>query len=234
LKNDRYEHDGRLYAMGGHGIVRRRDFQLRGSAGDSVCLGFSSDEQSRVEYPFDFDLTVTFRLFDARLVIEYCVQNTGRETMPFTIGSHPAFALRDDARGIEDYQIEFSNPETLDLYQLDGTLVGEKTVTNYLMNGRVIDLVPGIFDNDALIFRNISSSMISLVNRKFGREVTVDTGGAPHLGIWSKPGGRFVCIEPWHGHSDHINATGRLSDKPDMKRLDPGYSFDAGYSITVA
>lgn len=234
LRNDTYEYAGQHYQMPQHGIVRRRDFRMRESTDNSLTLAFESDAESRESFPFDFELTVTFRLMQSRLTVGYTVVNTGSSPMPFTIGSHPAFALHPESTDISDYQVVFSRPETLDRYQLDGTLIGANVQRNYLDNATTIDLHPSIFDNDALIFKQIKSDQVSLCSRRLGKLVTVDTGGAPHLGIWAKPGAPYVCIEPWHGYSDHVGSTGRLQDKLSMKWLDPRYSFDAGYAITLA
>lgn len=233
LKNDAYEFEGRQYSMGGHGIVRRQVSQIVRHEPAELELCFSENEDTLSAFPFRFELHVTFRLQGARLLIDYCVQNKDDRAMPFAIGSHPAFALRKDSR-FSDYSVEFSEPETLDLYRLDGTLIGTSVRSGFLSNTKLLPLRDDMFDNDALIFKHIRSNAVTLIeNKKNQRLVTVDTGGAPHLGIWSKPGADFLCIEPWHGYSDSVNASGRLQDKLAMKWLDPGYSFDAGYGISI-
>jgi galactose mutarotase-like enzyme len=233
LKNDAYEFEGRQFAMGGHGIVRKRAFKVLRHEPAELEFCFSETEETLLEYPFRFELHVTFRLQGARLLIDYCVKNNDDRPMPFSIGSHPAFALRKDSN-FSEYSIEFSEPETLDLYRLDGTLISQSVQSRYLNNARFLVLQDDMFETDALIFKHIRSDAITLVDNKTNQPViTVDTGGAPHLGIWSKPNADFLCIEPWHGYSDSVNASGRLQDKLAMKWLDPGYSFDAGYGISV-
>ncbi len=232
LKEDRYELDGKHYEMGGHGIVRKRVFNVLRHEPAELELRFRADDQSLQSYPFQFDLHVTFRLQGARLLVDYCVHNKDTRLMPFTIGSHPAFALRAGS-AFSEYSIEFSEPETLDLYRLDGTLIGTAVQRNFLQARRALALRNDMFDNDALIFKNIRSQNISIINNSTSeRLVTVDTRGAPHLGIWSKPNASYLCIEPWHGHSDEVTATGNLRDKPNMKWLDPAYTYDAGYGIS--
>lgn len=232
LKHDCYEFEGRHFSMGGHGIVRQQRFDVVRHEPAELELCISQNAKTLEAYPFRFDLHVTFRLQGARLQIDYCVQNKDDRPMPFTIGSHPAFALRDGSQ-FSDYSIEFSEPETLDLYRLDGTLIGTSVQSRFLNNTKILALRDDMFDNDALIFKHIRSNVIAVIdNNDRQRLVTVDTGSAPHLGIWSKPGAGFLCIEPWHGYSDSVNASGRLQDKLAMKWLDPGYSYDAGYGIS--
>jgi galactose mutarotase-like enzyme len=43
-----------------------------------------------------------------------------------------------------------------------------------------------------------------------------------YLGIWSKPGAGFVCIEPWQGYASPENFDGELKDKPGMALVPPG------------
>ena len=96
-----------------------------------------------------------------------------------------------------------------------------------------ITLDEHLFDRDALIFKNIQSDKITLRCRQQPR-LTVDTGGAPHLGLWAKPGAPYVCIEPWFGTSDSVESDGEFANKPDLKTLAPGDTFSHTIGITLA
>ena len=50
----------------------------------------------------------------------------------------------------------------------------------------------------------------------------IDFPDTPYLGIWSKPGARFVCVEPWHGLADPVGFAGDLADKSGVFTLPPG------------
>ena len=148
--------------------------------------------------------------------------------MLFTIGSHPAFALQHPPG---EYSIYFSKPETLKHFPLtsDGLLMPG---VDYLHNTQTLPLTETLFDDDALIFKNIQSNAISLHHRD-KPIVTVNTGGAPHLGIWAKPAARFVCIEPWFGYSDSTADGGAIADKPQMKSLSAGELFNYEWDILL-
>jgi galactose mutarotase-like enzyme len=45
---------------------------------------------------------------------------------------------------------------------------------------------------------------------------------ASHLGVWSKPGAPFLCIEPWRGVADPAGFAGELGDKPGVFVIAPG------------
>jgi galactose mutarotase-like enzyme len=44
----------------------------------------------------------------------------------------------------------------------------------------------------------------------------------PHLGIWTRPGAGFVCIEPWQGYASPKDFDGELRDKPGILSIAPG------------
>ena len=89
--------DGRFYPMPAHGFARDHAWRLRAfgrdGAGPFAALGLSSDPETRVHYPFDFELTVEYRLADEALRVRYTVE-AGEENggpMPFAIGNHVTF-----------------------------------------------------------------------------------------------------------------------------------------------
>jgi galactose mutarotase-like enzyme len=55
----------------------------------------------------------------------------------------------------------------------------------------------------------------------------------PHLGIWTKPGADFVCIEPWQGHSSSTDFNGNFADKPGIITLDVGEQRVWWFSVEV-
>jgi len=66
-----------------------------------------------------------------------------------------------------------------------------------------------------------------------GPAVRVDFPQMPHLGIWSKPGAGFVCIEPWHGYAAPQGFAGELSEKEGAMNLASGGSAEFVMAITV-
>jgi galactose mutarotase-like enzyme len=55
----------------------------------------------------------------------------------------------------------------------------------------------------------------------------------PDLGIWSKPGARFVCIEPWHGHADPQDFAGDFRSKPGIIEVAPGAEWRCRMLVTL-
>jgi hypothetical protein len=67
---------------------------------------------------------------------------------------------------------------------------------------------------------------------KFSNEsISVEYSGFPYLGIWAKPGGKFVCIEPWLGISDSCDTNQNFETKEGILRLEANSTFKASYKI---
>jgi galactose mutarotase-like enzyme len=54
------------------------------------------------------------------------------------------------------------------------------------------------------------------------RSLTVSFPDMPHLGIWTKPGAGFICIEPWQGYASPEAFDGELAEKPGIVLIPPG------------
>lgn len=230
LKNERIQVGETYFPLSKHGFARGSEFIVIEQTADRLSLELKSNAQSKLVYPYDFALIVSFDLSKANLAISYNVINTGEVTMYFTIGSHPAIRLPLEVSNLEDYSVEFSEPETLKRYILQDGLSPKEGV-DFLNNEQSISITSDLFNQDALIFRHIKSHKISITHKDFGTRASILTGGAPHLGIWAKPGAAYVCIEPWFGYDDPVDASGKIEEKPGMIPLKPESSFSTGIAI---
>jgi galactose mutarotase-like enzyme len=232
LKQDQFQHNGQTYQLTKHGFARDAEFKLVIDEPEQKSFLLSSSPHTREYYPFDFELEVFFSLNESGLTVRYEVRNKTDDEMLFTLGSHPAFALTMGENGLGDYTIEFESSEQLDRHYLDNGLLATSPITNYLNNSNTIQLSAELFNDDALIFKNIKSRRVSIVHKQAGKTVTLGLDDAPHLGIWSKPGAEFVCLEPWFSHDDATDSDGLLINKPGMLSLSPQGIFSTSYSIT--
>lgn len=233
LKNEQIQIQGQSYPLGKHGFARSSEFKVVEQTTDRLSLQLNSSTESKKLYPYDFSLVISFDLSNANLAISYKVSNTGDDTMFFTIGSHPAIRLPLENSVLEDYSVVFDEAETLQRYVLQEGLMPDEGV-DYLQNEKSIPLTADIFNHDALIFRDIKSHKISIFHKDSGVRASVLTGGAPHVGIWAKPGAAYVCIEPWFGYDDPVDTSGHIEDKASMMPLEPGSSFTTGIAIQAS
>jgi len=223
LKDGHMSHNDKQYAMPRHGLARRSRFTLLSQSDNAVTLVLKADSESLQQYPWNFELQVTFALNHSNLTIHYDVLNNDSSDMLFTIGSHPAFALAvDKPSDLESYCVQVEQEESLKRYKLDDAGLLQRT--HEAFNSNKIQLSQTLFNEDALVFRDISAGAVSLKHNN-KTVLTVDSGGAPHLGIWSKPGAAFVCIEPWLGTSDFKDSDGVFKNKDDLQNLSPGQTF---------
>ena len=118
------------------------------------------------------------------------------------------------------------------LYLVDG-LVGTEYAKDILVNKRIININSHTFDNDAIIMKGITNKKISLKNKHMNKPIlTMTFDEFTYLGIWSKPGAPFICIEPWLSTADNVNSTGVFTQKQDIILLKPNDTFDIGI-ITI-
>lgn len=210
------------YALSRHGFARDRRFEVVRRTENEALFRQVSDNATRKMYPFEFELDVAFRLDSSVLVMEASVRNTGNEPMPASLGFHPAFRwpLPYDAARSE-HGIEFENEEPGRVRRLDanGLLTDVRHPTP--VQGRGLTLHDGLFTQDVVIFDQLHSRHLTY-GAATGPRLQVSFPNATHLGLWSKPGAGFVCIEPWRGVADPAGFAGSLNDKPGVFRVAQG------------
>ena len=233
LKRNQTIINGRTYEILQHGFARDMEFEPVTKLDNFHSYVLKSNKYTMARYPFDFELYNTYRQEENKLIFIYKVINTGNSNMPIGLGSHPAFNIDQDDLKRGNYYLEFAEEETRAhfLYLIDG-LVGTEYAKNILEGNRRISLNEHTFDNDAIIVKGIQNKKISLKNSRTRKTVlTMDFNGWPYLGIWSKPGAPFICLEPWMSTADRINSTNVFAKKPDMITLTPGEEFENKFSV---
>lgn len=225
--------NGRTFEIPQHGFARDLEFEPVTKLDNFHSYVLKSNKYTMCRYPFDFELYNTYRQEDNKLIFIYKVINTGNVKMPFALGSHPAFKIDPDDMKRGNYYLEFAEEEDKAhfLYLVDG-LVGTEYARNKLVNNKYILLDEHTFDNDALIIKGIQNKKISLKNKRTGKTVlTMEYNDWQYLGIWSRPGAPFICLEPWTSTADRINSNNVFVQKPDMKVLEPQAEFEAKFTV---
>jgi len=109
LYGGKYRYAGQEYCLPIHGFAKDSEFAVT-AAEDALTCVLEADDATRAVYPFDFRLTVVYRLKNDRtLRVESTVTNTGKGELPFSLGAHPGFRvpLREGER-FEDYYLRFA------------------------------------------------------------------------------------------------------------------------------
>ena len=229
-KEGKYTYKGIEYPMGRHGFARDNEFELVEIGENNLKFSYKSNEESLKVYPFNFEFIINYVITADGVNLEYEVFNKEDGEMYFNLGTHPAFMASEFP--VTDYYLEFSEPETLDLYTLVGLTVAKETKP-YLKNEKVIKITEDLFKDDALVFKGHKSEYLSLKNVNNSEEVKVSLKDFTWLGIWAPPGAPFVCLEPWCGVADMEDHNGDLTKKEAVNKLEKGGSFKRVMEIIV-
>ena len=90
-----------------------------------------------------------------------------------------------------------------------------------------------MFQEGVYIFEDGQLDQVGLAAADGSPLVMLSCKGFPYVGVWSKPGRPFVCLEPWYGRSDNKDFAGDLSQKTGVQKLERDGVFHVCYSITV-
>ena len=213
LPNDIAICDGEAFPMRQHGFARNKQFSIVGASASECILQLTSDDETRQQFPFDFVLEVAFVIEDAALRIGATVFNKSPRAMPISFGFHPAFRWPLPYGGSrQDHEIRFERSESAPIRRVtDGLL--DVTASSEVFEGSVMALDDAMFLPGALIFDRLKSRAVN-----FGvpgePSIRIRFPDLPHLGVWTKPGAGFLCIEPWQGYATPLGFAGDLKDKP--------------------
>ncbi len=227
--------DGHKYEMPKHGLVRNSNKpRLIEQTGTSLRFQLNWDEESLKHYPFKFQLDMVFSLVGKTLTVEHHIKNLGDETMFYSLGAHPAFNCPLRAGEVyEDYHLEFEKEEFAytQMVDLSGLIASEQKLV--MDNSAILPLHSHLFDDDALIFKQLKSREVTLNHKDRGATLSVKFEDFDYLGIWAKPGAQFVCIEPWLGIGDSVDFNNQFSEKDGIRKLEAGKAELKTYSITI-
>lgn len=228
---------GKEYHMDIHGFARHSLFQVMEQTENSICFELRDNEETRREYPCCFILSVFYELIEDSIFITYRVINPSEERIYFGIGGHPGFRLPlEEGLEFEDYYLEFegvSFPERVG-HTESCFLSGEDEAFS-LENGKYLRLSHGMFDEDAIVLRNMSDK-VTLKTDKGTRSVTVSYPSLPYLGLWHAPKTRapYLCIEPWSSLPSRQGVVEELCYKSDLVRLGAGEEYKNTWSIQIS
>lgn len=192
--------DGTDYPMPMHGVVRRAEFALKEKCENRMTFAFSSNEETKKAYPFDFLFLVTYTVEGATLSVRYDVENMQPSPLYFACGGHESFMLDGDVDG---YKLVFDEEEEFLHRPHDGGgfLTGEKI---YLGNGKELPVPKNyLLDGSTVILQGIRSDALTLCQKDGKALARVTFTGFENLLLWRPDNAAYmVCIEPWSNLPD--------------------------------
>lgn len=235
LRDGRVDIGGQAYEMGRHGFARRSEFTLTDRGPDFAVLELRESSETLAQFPFPFVLQVRHQLFENGFSTAFAVENPGEAPLPFCIGAHTAIRcpLLPGER-FEDYELIFDQPEDADSLLLNAQGLIRGGGREPMLRGGRVALDYEVFRRlDTIIFQGLRSRRVSLRHKSTGRGVSLDFRDFPMAAFWTKPGGPFLCMEPWHGCAAYTGESGRFQDKPHVITLAPGESKELTYIFTL-
>ena len=234
IKNGGYDYNGKTYHFNRHGFAKEMEFEVESKSESSATLVLKTSDASLNMYPFYFKFSIVYTIIGNELEVKYVVENKGTELMYFSVGAHPAFKVPLTANeNYDDYYLSFSEEENAGIYPIasDGLILNSSVP--YLENTNKLPLKKELFYNDALIFKDLKSTSISILNNNNKNGLTVSYEGMPYMGIWSFRDADFVCIEPWCGLGDTETTTGNIVDKEGIVVLKEAETFSRSWKVAV-
>lgn len=240
LENGKAKAFGKECNMKRHGVARINPFEIKEQGKNFVTFIQKSDDNTKKEFPFDYNLEIKYTVVGSTVTTEYTVINTGSERLPFVIGGHPAFNCPLEAdEAFEDYSVKFEGAVTKKFLRPD-VHTGLVDVSKRFAvcnsgdeNSTVIEMRHDLFVDDAMVFENIEPKAAELTGKN-GRGVRIEYQDFANLLIWSSAnGGPFVALEPWTGISNCSDEDEIFENKRGMTVLEPSAQASFKFKVTL-
>ena len=217
-----YQAKNKTYSMGNHGFTRRSEFTLVQLTNNTVTLLLKDNEETYSQYPYHFELYVTYELINSKVNIKYTIYNKDEEIMPFGFGLHPGFNVPIGDSTFNNTYIEFSDKE----YQDNDSgkyIVDNKIKLDYKMFKDV--------KYNALIYKDINSEYVILNQKDYN--IKVGCKDFNYLAFWTVDNAPFICIEPWDSIGDLEESNIPFEKREGMINLDVNNDYNKEYYIEI-
>lgn len=237
LPNGEMQAFGKRCTMKRHGVARINPFEVLEQHKNSVTFVQRSDENTRRDFPFDYELKIKYTINGDTVTNEYTVTNTGEDKLPFVIGGHPAFNCPlSNGEKFEDYKVVFDKNITKPCLRPNHHTGLVNVYENFdeMHGGDTLSLVHELFEEkDALIFENCEAKSATLIG-KSGKGVKIEFQDMNNLLIWSAVGNApFVALEPWTGLASCNDEDGLFEHKRGMTVLEKDETASFKFKITM-
>jgi galactose mutarotase-like enzyme len=233
LAGGRYRLGDRTYALNRHGFARGKPFEIVTTTPSSAIFRLRADASTLSVYPFQFELDVAFAVTGATLAVIASVRNTGEEELPASLGFHPGFLWPlPQALAKSSHFLEFETDEPAPIRRIDASGLVSPRLHATPIVGRQLALSDDLFRDDVIILDQVRSRSL-VYGATDGPRIEIRFPDARYLGLWTKPGAPFLCIEPWQGIADPAGFDGDFRDKPGVFRVAPGDAQALSMEIRV-
>lgn len=243
LKDGEAESAEGTISLARHGLARLNQFEVVEKSDSSVTLQLKSTEETRMSYPYDFELKLIFSVAGDTLTQTYEITNPANVVLPFTLGAHPAFNIpipSVEATSLDQYHLLFTRSWTSYGPSItDEGLCDYTTPQRLIVDSDTLSLSWELIDREKTItLEDVPDRRITLATSteapSEAHGIQMDFEGFDYLGIWSAaPGCPFVALEPWCGIADTVDCDGIFEHKPGIMCLEPEQSITKTLSVKV-
>lgn len=236
LTNKTYELYGKQYHMEIHGFLPYEEMECLKMGKSEVMLRLRDNERLYQIYPFHFEYNLCYKLEQNKICVTIEIHNLDNKTMYFGLGGHPGFNVPlEDTLRFEDYYLEFAQKcEPLQVTFSEKCFVTDENKPYPLVEDRKIPLKHEMFDDDAIVLRNIVKE-VSLKSEKGKRAVKVMFPQMDYIGFWHWPKStvHYICIEPWSSLPAREGVIEDLEKQKNIVRLDKGKKYTNTWFIEI-
>jgi galactose mutarotase-like enzyme len=200
LLSDTFAYKGRVGTdLKQHGFARLMPWRVLQSSGDALALGLASDATTLKRFPWRFQAQLSFQVRERSLQLLFSLENTDSEPLPFALGYHPYFQVRDSDKA--HVQIDSRATQAFD------------NVRKQIVPFAGFDLTQPELDLHLLDHHSQACSLVwpdgSALRMQADPEFVVWV-------VWTLAGRDFVCLEPWTARGN------ALSSGQDVLTVEPG------------
>lgn len=225
-QDHRYTWGGRTFDMPQHGFARLMPWRVTEQDAGAVTMELVENQETKLNYPFAFRLSLTYRLQGGRLSWEQSVENRSAEPLPFSTGFHPYIRLPLTAASRREAC--FVDLPACRRWRWTGNY---EAFQSEPFAATRLSVMPDV--SDSLLLDDLPRPELSLHDEGSGLEVALNFEQSPQhrfVVIWSRsPAEPFYCIEPWTALP---NPFSRL-ETGELMVLAPGDVFRAGMFLEV-
>ncbi|MBS0993931.1 aldose 1-epimerase family protein [Gluconobacter cerinus] len=223
--------NGQPVTLTQHGFARDMTFRWLERTETGCVLELEDTPETWQLFPAAFRLHLIYRMEETGLHVGYVLTNPSEDaTLHASLGVHPAFMWPlNPETGRENHRLTFDTNEADHIRRISPDGLLPEAVPSPI-HDRLLPLQDSLFEADAIIMLDARSKAVDFTGPD-GSGLRVRWDGFKDLGIWTKPGAGFLCIEPWYGYATPVGFTGDFSEKPGLLHLQPGESWEAFWSV---
>jgi galactose mutarotase-like enzyme len=190
LLSDTFAYKGRVGTdLKQHGFARLMPWRVLQSSGDALELGIEAGPTTLTRFPWTFHAQLSFRVRERSLQLLFSVENTDSEALPFALGYHPYFQVRDSDKP----QVYIGSKATQAF----------DNVRKQIVPFAGFDLTQPELDLHLLDHGSQDCSLVWPDGSAL--RIHADPEFAVWV-VWTLAGRDFVCLEPWTARGNALHS----------------------------